>query len=241
MTNLPFHPPGTLAGKLPGGWQPGWEGRTESQPLFLRPSLRVGGRGAGWRPGREALGWASRGSAAPKCGTGARGRPPAPNREGWRSPRAVPPRIFRCAPRSAGTHRPAASCFPSAAVGEVCVRVSTGNGAVARQPARPRPAAPPVARRETGRGRRAAPRSPSLLGVQTAAGTLAPAPDPGGLSLDLRTGSGAPGRPRAGIQGGRKPRPRGDPGKPLPSGGYRGSKASWPSLEAGRGARVPQL
>lgn len=45
-----------------------------------------------------------------------------------------PPRISRCAPRSAGTHRPAASCFPSAVVGEVCVRVSTGNGVVARQP-----------------------------------------------------------------------------------------------------------
>lgn len=205
-------------------------GRTNGVTATFSPALAQGRWACGElapRPGGAGMGVPR--FSRPRLWNGGQRPPPSPE------PRRLeePPRISRCAPRSAGTHRPAASCFPSAAVGEMCVRVSTGNGAVARQPARPRPAAPPVARRETGRGRRAAPSSPSLLWVQTAAGTLAPAPDPGGLPLDLRTGSGAPGRPRAGIQGDRKPRSRGDPGKPLPSGGYRGSKVSWPSLEAG--------
>lgn len=82
---------------------------------------------------------------------GARGRPPPPNHEGWRIPRAIPPCSLLRAPRSAGTHRPAAACVLSAAQGEVCVRVSTGNGG---RPATREPQArrPPGAPRGRGRG-----------------------------------------------------------------------------------------
>ena len=82
---------------------------------------------------------------------GARGCPPSPNHEGWRIPRAIPPCSLLCAPRSAATHRPAAACVRSAAQGEVCVCVSTGNGG---RPATRAPQArrPPGARRGRGRG-----------------------------------------------------------------------------------------
>ena len=79
------------------------------------------------------------------------GRPPPPNHEDWRIPRAIPPCSLLRVLRSAGTHRPAAACVLSAAQGEVCVRVSTGNGGrpATREPQARRPRG---ARRGRGRG-----------------------------------------------------------------------------------------
>lgn len=167
---------------------------------------------------------------------GARGCPPSPSHEGWRIPRAIPPCRLLCAPRSAATHRPTAACVRSAAQGKVCVCVSTGNGG---RPATRAPQArrPPGAQRGRGRG------APRFLAVplfkDPQREPTRPTPDPGCLSLELRVGAGALGRPRAGIQGGWKARPRRGSGKPLPSGDIEA--ALWPSPEAGRGGLRSQV
>lgn len=165
--NTPFHPPGTLAGKLPGSTAArlGSLGSAKSQlPSALLRSLLLGGGGRGLRPGGEA----PRGSRVPDldCGQGARG---APGPRGLEEPRAT----VLAAPARAGTRGPRAS--RSSAPGGVCVSVSSGNGAVAGQPARPRPAAP--------RG------APGGRGVQMAGGTR------GSPRLELLMGLGHLGRP----------------------------------------------
>lgn len=175
---------------------------------------------------------------------GARGRPPSPNHKGWRIPHAITPCRLLCAPRSAGTHHPAAACVSSAAQGEVCLRVSTGNGGRpatrAPQARRPPPPHHPGARRGRGRG---APRFRAVPAFWDRQREPArPTLDPGCLSLELCVGAGALRRSRAGIQGGWKARPRGDSGKPLPSGDIEAARPPGPLPRLGeRGGRRSQM
>lgn len=213
VKNAPFHPRGTLAGKQPGRMAallgsaksqlPSALLRSPLAPRWAREGSVQARRRQGGRRGLPDCATVRKGARSPRGPRGLvepRGDPPCHPRL---TPAAQAPRVPPC-----GSPRP----------GGLCSSVSSGNSAVARQPATRAPQA------------RSAPGSPVGEGVAVGWGNRDHTRWSSSAGL-AHLGGRVPARREAGPPP--SPRPR----KCLPSPGSRGSKSHQPSPEAGQRQR----